>query len=356
MPPRPAAIRPGLRGDGMKVIHYHFGKDGGAERFFVQLVNGLAGRGVEQTAFIRPERAWRPGLEGAARIVESHFRTFSPDRILLPLKAMRMAKAEKPDALFAWMPRASRLMPDYRGCVRVTRLGDYPANLKHFDNTDVLVCNTPGIAGRVRDLGWRRGVRVISNFTDTLKVAPVDRATLATPAEAFVIVAVGRLVPRKGFPTLIDALVRMPDAILWLIGDGVARDMLERQAAANGVAGRVRFAGWQTDARPFVAAADVFAMSSNHEPLGNVVLEAWAQGKPVVSTRSEGPQWFMRDEENGLMVDIDDAEGFARAFDRLRADPALAARLAQAGERTLHEQFSKDAVVNAYLDLFRSRG
>ena len=113
----------------MKIMHFHFGKDGGAERFFVHLVNALGERGVEQTSVIRPGRIWRKDIEGATHIIESNFRNLSLDRILLPMKVSSMARREKPDALFAWMPRASRLMPNYKGCIKISRLGDYPLRL-----------------------------------------------------------------------------------------------------------------------------------------------------------------------------------------------------------------------------------
>ena len=96
-------------------------------------------------------------------------------------------------------------------------------------------------------------------------------------------------------------------------------------------------------------------MASSHEPLGNVILEAWAQGTPVVSSRSEGPQWFMRDGENGLMVDIGDADGFAQAIDRIASDASLGERLAERGHETLMNQFSKQAITDAYLKLFASK-
>lgn len=340
----------------MKVMHYHFGKDGGAERFFVHLVNALAERGVEQTAFIRPDRLWRPDIEASARLVESNFRNLSLDRILLPIKAMRMARAAKPDALFAWMPRASRLMPDYRGCIRISRLGDYPLRLNYFRNTDVLVCNTPGIADHVRHkLGWDRRVEVISNFTGTECVAPVDRAMLDTPADALVVMSMGRFVPRKGFHTLIEAIAKVPNAYLWLCGDGEQSDALKQLAAERGISDRVRFAGWQKDTRPFLAAADIFVMASSHEPLGNVILEAWAQGTPVISTRSEGPSWFMRQGENGLLVDIGHVDGFADAIKLLAGDAALRETLSIQGNRTLIGQFSKAAITDAYMDLFRQK-
>lgn len=339
----------------MKVMHYHFGKDGGAERFFVHLVNALAERGVDQTAIIRPGRIWRRDIEKATRIVESHFRNLSLDRILLPMRAASLARKERPDALFAWMPRASRLMPNYKGCIKISRLGDYPLRLDYFRNTDCLVCNTPGIAEHVRKLGWKRDVEVISNFTGTERVAPIARTALDTPEGVPVVMSMGRFVPRKGFATLIEAIKKLPDAYLWLLGDGEERENLERLATDLGVANRLRFAGWQKDTRPFLAAADIFVMASSHEPLGNVILEAWAQGTPVVSSRSEGPQWFMRDNENGLMVDIGDADGFARAIERIANDRTLGAALAERGHETLVGQFSKEAITDAYLRLFASK-
>ncbi|MBP1882012.1 glycosyltransferase [Sinorhizobium mexicanum] len=339
----------------MKVMHFHFGKDGGAERFFVHLVNALAERGVEQTSVIRPRRLWRPEIEGATKIVESHFRNLSLDRLLLPHRVMHMARRDRPNALMAWAPRASELMPAYKGCIKISRLGDYPPRLDYFRNTDCLVCNTPGIAEHVRKLGWRRDIEIISNFTSTERVDPVARARLDTPEEAPVVMSMGRFVERKGFHTLIQAIAKVPGAYLWLLGDGEEGDNLRKLATDLGVAARVRFAGWQKDTRPFLAAADIFVMASSHEPLGNVILEAWAQGTPVVSSRSEGPQWFMRDGENGLMVDVGDADGFARAVERIANDDALRADLAERGHQTLMSQFSKEAITDAYLKLFASK-
>jgi glycosyltransferase involved in cell wall biosynthesis len=338
----------------MKIIHFHFGKDGGAERFFTHLVNAFSRRGVEQISVIRPERPWRRDIEGASRIVESHFRNLSLDRVLLPMRVMRMAKTEKPDAIMAWAPRASELMPAYDGCIKISRLGDYPLRLSYFRNTDVIVCNTPGIADQVRKLGWDRRVEVISNFTSTEKVAPVDRAAFDTPAGVPLVMSMGRFVRRKGFHTLIDAVARLPDAWLWLAGEGEEREALEAQARERGIAGRMRFLGWQQDARPFVAAADVFVMPSSHEPLGNVILEAWAQGKPVVSSRSEGPLWFMREGENGLLAEIEDHAGFAEAIAQILSDGKLARSLADGGHRTLMAQFSEEAIASAYIELIKS--
>jgi glycosyltransferase involved in cell wall biosynthesis len=336
----------------MKIHHYHFGKEGGAERFFTHLVNALARRGVEQHAIIRPHRTWRKDIEAVASIDESNFRNLSIDRLLLPLKATQLAKREKPDALVAWAPRASELMPAYRSCIKISRLGDYPLRLTYFKNTDVIVCNTPGIADQVRRLGWTRGIELISNFTATASAMPVSRALVDTPEGVPVVATMGRFVRRKGFHVLIEAMASVPEAFLWLLGDGEEREALETLVRERGLEGRVRFLGWQSDIKPYLAAADIFVMPSSHEPLGNVILEAWAQKRPVISSRSEGPMWFMRDGENGLLVDIDDAAGFSSAIGQLLADKRLAATIAEGGYKTLMHQFSEDAVTGAYMELF----
>lgn len=336
----------------MKVMHYHLGKDGGAERFFVHLVNGLARRGVEQTAVIRPDRLWRKNIDSVCDIVESNFRNFSPDRLLLPLKVMRMAKTQKPNALMSWATRPSRLMPNYKGCIKLSRLGDYPTKLDYFANTDILVCNTPGIAEHVKAIGWTRGVEVVSNFTNTQKVAPISRASLNVPPDAKVVMSMGRFVKRKRFHLLIDAVAALPDVHLWIAGDGEERESLEAQVDALGMRDRMRFLGWQDDTRPYVSASDIFVMPSSHEPLGNVILEAWAQEKPVISSKSEGPMWFMKDGRDGLLVEIDDVDGYTKAMSRLIGDAALAKSIAAGGHATLMAQFSEDAVVSSYMELF----
>lgn len=337
----------------MMLHHYHFGKDGGREKFFVHLVRALGERGVQQAAFIRPGRIWREDIEPYAKIVESHFRNLSPDRLLLPLRASWMARHDKADALMAWGMRPARLIPAYKGAIKLARLGDYPSHLGYYKTADVLVCNTPDIADRVRKLGWTRGVEVISNFTDASPVEPISRAAVDTPEGVPVIMGLGRLEDHKRFNILLQAAASIPDAFVWIVGDGTQMHALRELATSCGMRDRVRFLGWQKDPRPHMAAADIFVMPSRHEPLGNVILEAWAQKRPVVSSRSEGPNWFMRDGENGLLVDIDDTAGFSRAISQLLNDTALAAAVAEGGHKTLMSQFSEDAVAGAYLELFK---
>lgn len=338
----------------MKILHIHFGKDGGAERFFVKLVNGFHRRGVNQEFLIRSNRLWRKDIAPCGTVHEGVHKRLSLSRFVLAWRIRRIIKRLQPDILMAWAPRACQAMPATSDRPRIGRLGDYPLSLRNFGKIDVLVGNTPDIETRVRDLGWKRATRTISNFSEPKTPAPADRAQHNTPADAFLVAAMGRFVRRKGFDVLVDAIARLDNAHLWLIGDGEERADLEARVTAAKLEHRVRFLGWQDDPGPLVVAADALVMPSRHEPLGNVILEGWALGVPVVSARAEGPLWMMTDGEDGLLTDIGDVAQLADALNRLATDRALGQRLVEGGRATLAARFSEEAIVDAYLDLFAS--
>ncbi|KPQ15242.1 MAG: Glycosyltransferase [Rhodobacteraceae bacterium HLUCCO18] len=337
---------------GRKILHMHFGKEGGAERFFVNLVQAFDERGMEQRFVVRPGRIWRDEIARIGPITENHYRRLSLTTPILTWRTHRMIRSWQPDVIMAWMSRSSRLIPDYAPAVKLTRLGDYPRHLHHFRHNDAIVANTPGIAEKCRRLGWTGDLRVISNFARDVTLAPVTRAEMNTPEDAFVIASAGRFVRRKSFETLVEAAAKIPGAWLWLIGDGEERAALEALAERFGIAARTRFTGWVDEPMNFIASASVFAMPSRHEPLGNVILEAWQTGVPAVSTRSEGPSWFIRDGEDALLCDIGDAAGMAAVITRIRDEPGLGERLAVAGRGRLEAEFAKGPVVDAYEALF----
>ena len=334
-----------------RVLHIHFGNDGGAERFFASLAQALGDRSVEQRFIIRPNRAWRGEIEGLGQLIEKHYRPLSPFSLLLKKRLRCMVREWRPNAIMAWMPRAARLLPDWPEAVKFTRLGDFPTKLKYFARCDVLVGNSPGISDRCKSLGWAGPVRTITNFPPEVTPQPVNRRELDTPEDAFVISGAARFVPRKGVDLLIRAAARVPHAWLWLLGDGHERGILEALVREVGIENRTRFTGWIQEPIHHIAATDVFAMPSRHEPLGNVILEAWQAGVPVVATRSEGPSWYMNDEQNGLLIDIDDLDSCVDALTRLRDQPSLAQALIVGGHEKLENTFNRDRIVDQYMDL-----
>jgi glycosyltransferase involved in cell wall biosynthesis len=151
---------------------------------------------------------------------------------------------------------------------------------------------------------------------------------------------VGRLDPRKGVDTAVEAMTRLPaKARLELIGGWDTREeaRLRTLAADVGVADRVHFAGHCGRAEIVEAygRADAVVFPVRwEEPWGLVPLEAMGRGRPVVATGRGGSGEYLRDEHNCLLFDADDADSLAAALRRLGGDDALRARLRRNGLQT----------------------
>jgi len=153
--------------------------------------------------------------------------------------------------------------------------------------------------------------------------------------------ALGRLQTEKGFDVLLRALVELRgEARLLLGGEGLLADELPRLAAELGVSHEVDFQGFVSDVPAFMAETGLFVLSSRSEGLGLVLIEAMAAGRPVVATRVGGVPEVVIDGETGLLVEPENPGALAAAVRRLLADPALAARMGQAGRRRAREVFS----------------
>jgi glycosyltransferase involved in cell wall biosynthesis len=138
-----------------------------------------------------------------------------------------------------------------------------------------------------------------------------------------------------------------------MVGDGPLRAQLEAETVQLGLAGRVTWAGWQYDPAPWYQLADVFVCASRHEPLGNVILEAWANGVPVVSTAAQGPLELIEEGVDGLLAPLAAPERLAAVLrESLELDAAARLRLIEAGRAKLAANFSEEAIVKAYLDLY----
>jgi len=149
------------------------------------------------------------------------------------------------------------------------------------------------------------------------------------------VIAVGRLVPDKGFDLLLEAFARVaplrPEWSLTVLGEGPARAELERRAALSDLAGRVRLPGVLSDAAGAMRGADLLVLSSRFEGFPNVLCEAMALGLPVIATDCEsGPADLVEDGVNGLLVPPENVEALAAALLCLTGDADERTRLARA--------------------------
>lgn len=205
------------------------------------------------------------------------------------------------------------------------------------------------MARLARELGVpAQCIHVILNAVPDTGLATVARADLrrelGLPQDRPLLVSIGRLTAVKGFDVAIRALADVPDATLVIVGEGEQRAVLDELAAPYG--DRVRFVGRQPQetALRYLRAADVFVLSSHTEGLSHVLLEAITVGTPAVATRVGGNPEILTDGVNGLLVPPDNPPVLAASINYLLADPAYAAKLAEAGRRRSVD-FSWDMVV-----------
>jgi glycosyltransferase involved in cell wall biosynthesis len=172
-------------------------------------------------------------------------------------------------------------------------------------------------------------------------------------------VALGRLHSDKAFDVLLRAAARVPDLWLWIAGEGPEEKQLKALARDLGMAERVKFLGWRTDRGALLKAADICLFPSREEPFGNVVVEAWAYGIPLVTAASKGPAWLVRPNEDAVLVPIDDEAALVEGIRAVLSSGAFARQLVANGRRRIEGEFSESVVIGQYASMFeqvRPRG
>lgn len=346
-------------------VHIIGGKGaGGAEGFYVRLVNALQRAGQSPLAVTVAGGAVAAALEADVRQV--HVPMLGNWDLWSRWRIGRIVARHGPCVVQTYMGRATRLTHLRPGgaATHVARLGGYypPKGYRH---AHAWVGNTRGVCDYLVQQGFpRERVFHIGNFVAMPPSAPVEtlealRAELGVPRSALVLLAVGRLHPVKGYGDLLDAFARVPERCdgrpvhLVIVGDGPLAGALRAQADTLACGDRLHWAGWRDDPAPFYDLADLVVMPSRHETLGNVVLEAWAHARPVLASRSQGPLELCVPEHDAVLVPVGDVDALAAAATRLLDDAALRAALARAGLTKLRANFSEEAVLAAYLALYR---
>lgn len=322
----------------MRVAHVMAGAaQGGAELFYERLTLACAAAGDEVLPVIRGE----PGR--AARLA-----ALSPVQLpfggLLDLRTGPLLRAAlrrfAPLVAVAWMGRAARFAPDGPWVLAGRLGGTY--DLGRFRRCDHLIANTAGLVRWIAGQGWPAArVHHLPNFVPDLAGAAPAGLSLPRPW----VLAMGRLHRNKAFDVLVRAMRRLPGIHLVLAGEGPERPALEALAKAEGVATRVHMPGWRADGATLLAACDALAVPSRLEPLGNVVVEGWSAGRPVVAADAAGPRELIRSGEDGLLVPREDAAALAMALGTVLEAPLLARRLGAAGRARWAAEFAPDTVV-----------
>jgi glycosyltransferase involved in cell wall biosynthesis len=189
------------------------------------------------------------------------------------------------------------------------------------------------------------------------------RATLGIASHTPLVFSAGRLVRKKGFEYLIDALASIPQEVnvqAAIAGAGDLEDELKARAEAARIGYRVRFLGnlSQDDVAAWLATADIVAIpsvrddSGNVDGLPNIVLETMASGTPLISTPAGGIPSVVRDWHTGVIVPERDAAALANAILTLARDPQMRVRLGEAARASVVARFGWEIVAGRFEDAY----
>lgn len=342
-------------------------KLGGAERWFHRFAQALASEQAPTVLGVRRGSALEALDYGGLPLARLPFLSvWDP---LSRTAITRLVRRLQPQLVQSYMGRATRLTRLGSGQrarpLHLARLGGY-YKLSPYRHADAWIGNTNGLCDWMIAQGLSATrVHRIYNFAEPANPRPT--AEISTLREslklgtAWVLVALGRLVPVKGHSVLIEALSDLPaeiDGRPWvalLVGDGPLRANLERQARDLGLMRRLRWCGWQADPGAYLQLADLVVFPSHEqETLGNVILEAWAWQRPLLCTSFRGARELVRPGVDALRVPCADAPALARAIRALLGDARLRQELVDRGACRVREEFSQEVVMAQYRALYWS--
>ena len=306
----------------------------------VAIPDGLTGHGAALQALTRLVRA------GDYDVVHAHGLRAGIDSGLSARGSTALRVASVHNILF----------PEISGSFKATTLGRTEALVVRANqrvlapSEDIarrLQRRARGAAGRIEVLHLGVGAPP-PPARDRLQV----RKELSVVPPFHLIVTVARLVPQKALHVLIEALARLDDTVLAVVGSGRLEQQLRRRAEDLGVAERTRWLGAVGAPWDIVRAADVFALPSRWEACSLAAQEAMTLRVPVVASAVGGMPELITDGVSGRLVPFGDADALAQALRQVVDDPAVARAYAEAACAGLRRNFSTRQMLGRLLDLY----
>lgn len=346
-------------------------RGGGAERVMLEVANAIASRGVAvDLLLVKAAGPYLRTLSPAVQVVD--FGKARTTAAFIPL--LRYLRRVRPAALLSTLDHvnvvallarrlaggptrvvireANMLSPVRAEAKSLRGRGMFALMHALYAGADAIITPSRGLAEDLRKnvrLPTSK-VRIIYNPAVTPRLFELARTPLEhpwfVPGAPPVVVAAGRLIALKDFPTLLRAfaeVVRVRPARLLILGEGEERPKLEALARELDLGDRAALPGFVDNPFAFMARADAFVLSSRTEGLPNVLIQALALGTPVISTDCpSGPAEILAGGKYGTLVPVGDAPAMSEAI--LRAltappEPADPSRLEQFEVETVTEQY-----------------
>ncbi len=345
---------------------------GGAPEVAARVANALRARGHAIEVWYLYRRTDQPLPQGPCRLLVDRDVSRSLGYVALPWLLLKELRRFGPDTVISFSPLAHVLGQTAAMMSGVARRAaahrvvctEYTPVLRALDRLlgsvgayTRIIAVSKAVEQSVAHypLSYRRKVRVIHNGVSR-KLSPVGRrearAAFGLPADAGLVMAVGRLADQKNYPLLIDAIARLENVHLVVAGMGQKRQALERQAAALGVADRLHLLGHLSPEAlsDLFRACDVFALASLFEGQSNALLEAMAEGMPIIASDIPEQVETLRGTDGrdaAILLPVGDPGAWAQAIGRMLEDADLRSSLSAAAlERSRH--FSVDRMIDAF--------
>jgi glycosyltransferase involved in cell wall biosynthesis len=340
----------------------------------VHLTRALQAAGAEVTLYLPdPGQGWIAGQFAPGEVAIEHFHLDRPFSrkfaawLTESLRGRRIAVAHSHDFSMAFYGAWAAGRAGVRHVITMHGGDYYAQRLRRrlalrwaIGRSQATVAVSPTLRDALcRNLWLPPGaVAVVPNGIPSTAAAPADLVgELDLPRGARILLAVGNLYAVKGHRHAITALQRLsqrhPEAYLVIAGRGELEGELRSQAAALGLADRVRLLGLRSDIPALLAAADVFLLPSLSEGLPIALLEAMFAGKPIVASDVGGIGAALGDGAAGILVPPGSDEALTAALDRLLSDPGAARGLGREAARRAEADFRLETMVSRYVALYR---
>ena len=215
---------------------------------------------------------------------------------------------------------ADHLLSSSRPLIQSARLADWPGDYLHY----------------------------LPPLVETRSDAPLARERLGSNPDRDVLLVVADLQPEARLDMAIRALAALPYCELWIAGEGAEQRRLALAARHCEVATRVFFLGEGVELPALYAAADLVLATADQDSHGLQILEAWAQSKPVVATKTAAARQLITDDFNGRLVPPGDAAALARLVDGVLHDASGYDRLIHEGKKAFDASYRESQVIEAW--------
>ena len=307
----------------MKIIHIILtSQNGGAEQAFIDYSVALKKLGHEILAIIKNDAPYAAAVENLGITVKKVPNKLGFYDIFTVKKIHEILQEFNADAVIAHAGRstvlARRAIAKIKNKIFLIAV-NHSMNVKRSIGADIILSVNKEIFLRTINAGQSEAKSfVIQNAIDLSDAPKVAPKTDWQNKEIIVLGGIGRLDIAKGFRFTIKAIKKLEEFakannlnkkfVFKLAGSGAHEDYLRNLAKELNVESKIEFLGWIKNKKEFFDAIDIFVMSSERETFGLVVLEAMKFCKPIISTESDGPKEFLRNEIDALMVNLQPLE------------------------------------------------